>query len=112
MSEPGRTWWRSLEELDPAALEALLARQYPSQAAAWLDPLRRREFLKLMAASLALGGLTACTSQPPEKIVPYVKAPEDVIPGKPLFFATAVAHPGGKIGRASCRERAASSGRG
>src|SRR5437899_2614635 len=96
MSEPGRTWWRSLEELaDPAALEALLARQYPSQAAAWLDPFRRREFLKLMAASLALGGLTACTSQPPEKIVPYVKAPEDVVPGKPLFFATAVAHPGG-----------------
>ncbi len=95
MSESGRTWWRSLEELDPAALEALLARQYPSQAAAWLDPLRRREFLKLMAASLALGGLTACTSQPPEKIVPYVKAPEDVVPGKPLFFATAVAHPGG-----------------
>ena len=96
MSEPGRTWWRSLEELaDPAALEALLARQYPSQAAAWLDPLRRREFLRLMAASLALGGLTACTSQPPEKIVPYVKAPEDVVPGKPLFFATAVAQPGG-----------------
>jgi len=96
MSEPGRVWWRSLEELaDPAALEALLARQYPSQAGAWMDPLRRREFLKLMAASLALGGLTACTSQPPEKIVPYVKAPEDVVPGKPLFFATAVIHPGG-----------------
>src|SRR5207253_398024 len=61
----------------------------------YVRPLRRREFLKLMAASLALGGLTACTSQPPEKIVPYVKAPEDVVPGKPLFFATAVAHPGG-----------------
>src|SRR5207247_8082328 len=91
----GRVWWRSLEELaDPAALEALLARQYPSQAGAWMDPLRRREFLKLMAASLALGGLTACTSQPPEKIVPYVKAPEDIVPGKPLFFATAVAQGG------------------
>src|SRR5437016_11603919 len=59
-----------------------------------MDPLRRREFLKLMAASLALGGLTACTSQPPEKIVPYVKAPEDIVPGKPLFFATAVAQGG------------------
>jgi len=95
MSEPGRVWWRSLEELaDPAALEALLARQYPSQAGAWMDPLRRREFLRLMAASLALGGLTACTSQPPEKIVPYVKAPEDIVPGKPLFFATAVAQGG------------------
>src|SRR5207253_10722143 len=96
MSEPGRTWWRSLEELaDPAALEALLARQYPSQAAAWLDPFRRREFLKLMAASLALGGLRAWTSQPPEKIVPYVTSPEDVRPGKPLCCATAVAHTGG-----------------
>src|SRR5438552_1657357 len=65
-----------------------------SRAGAWMDPLRRREFLKLMAASLALGGLTACTSQPPEKIVPYVKAPEDIVPGKPLFFATAVAQGG------------------
>ncbi len=95
MSHPGRVWWRSLEELaDPAALDALLARQYPSQAAAWLDPLRRREFLKLMGASLALGGLTACTSQPMEKIVPYVKAPEDIVPGKPLFFATALTRGG------------------
>src|SRR5438552_15646171 len=96
MSASGRTWWRSLEELDPAALEALLARQYPSQAAAWMDPLRRREFLKLMAASPALGGLTACTSQPPEKIAPYVTAPEDIVPGKPPFFPSDVAQ--GRLG--------------
>jgi molybdopterin-containing oxidoreductase family iron-sulfur binding subunit len=45
--------------------------------------------LELLGASLALGGATSCTRQPPEKIVPYVTAPEEVVPGKPLFYATA-----------------------
>ena len=43
-----------------------------------------------MGASLALAGVTACTRQPPEKIVPYVRQPEELVPGKPLFFATAM----------------------
>ena len=43
-----------------------------------------------MGASLALAGVTACTRQPAEKIVPYVRQPEELIPGKPLFFATAM----------------------
>ncbi|HEX9149047.1 MAG TPA: 4Fe-4S dicluster domain-containing protein, partial [Thermoanaerobaculia bacterium] len=50
----------------------------------------RRTFLKLMGASLALAGVTACTRQPAEKIVPYVRQPEEIIPGKPLFYATAM----------------------
>ena len=51
-----------------------------------------------MGASLALAGLTACSSQPSDKIVPYARAPEEVIPGKPLFFATAVALGGCAVG--------------
>ena len=43
-----------------------------------------------MGASLALAGVTACTQQPAEKIVPYVRQPEEMIPGKPLFYATAM----------------------
>ncbi len=43
-----------------------------------------------MSASLALAGVTACTVQPDELIVPYVRQPEELIPGKPLFFATAM----------------------
>ena len=43
-----------------------------------------------MGASLALAGVTACTRQPDEKIVPYVRQPEEIVPGKPLFFATAM----------------------
>ena len=42
-----------------------------------------------MGASLALAGLTACTRQPTEHIMPYVRQPEELIPGRPLFFATA-----------------------
>ncbi len=65
-----------------------LHREFPAQASEWLDPVGRRNFLKLMGASLALAGATACTRQPDELIVPYVRQPEDVVPGKPLFFAT------------------------
>jgi molybdopterin-containing oxidoreductase family iron-sulfur binding subunit len=51
----------------------------------------RRSALKLMGASAALAGLTACTKLPTEKIVPYAQQqPEDFIPGKPLFYATAM----------------------
>ena len=87
----GRAYWKSLEELagDPA-VEEMLRREFPEQASLFDDPLGRRQFLTLMGASLALAGLTGCTRQPEEKIVPYVKPPEGVVPGRPLFFATAV----------------------
>ena len=54
------------------------------------DGLDRRELFKFVGASLALAGATACTRQPAEKIVPYVRQPEEIIPGKPLFYATAM----------------------
>ena len=47
-----------------------------------------------MSASLALAGVGACTRQPQEQIVPYVRQPEDIVPGRPLFFASAVIHGG------------------
>jgi molybdopterin-containing oxidoreductase family iron-sulfur binding subunit len=86
-----QAFWRSLDELagDPAFQERLY-NEFPSQIEAIVDPVARREFLKLMGASLALAGLTACTRQPPETIVPYVRQPEELIPGRPLFFATAM----------------------
>jgi MoCo/4Fe-4S cofactor protein with predicted Tat translocation signal len=90
-SASGKEYWRGLEEL--AATEEFqdfLHREFPEQASEWKDPIGRRKFLKLMGASLALAGLSACTVQPTEKIVPYVRPPEELIPGKPLFFATAM----------------------
>ncbi len=84
-------WWRTLEERaeDPAFQEHLY-NEFPSEIEAITDPVARRTFLKLMGASMALAGVTACTRQPAEKIVPYVRQPEELIPGVPLFFATAM----------------------
>src|SRR5712692_9951513 len=92
----GEQYWRSLEELaGTEAFQELLHREFPRQAS-MLDAVSRREFLKLMGASLALAGLSACGGPAPtdEKIVPYVKQPEGSLPGKPLFFATAFTHDG------------------
>ncbi|MEO7191865.1 MAG: TAT-variant-translocated molybdopterin oxidoreductase [Vicinamibacterales bacterium] len=93
----GRTYWRSLEELaDTAEFRDYVQREFPAQAGEFTDPAGRRQFLKLMGASLALAGVSACTRQPPEALVPYVRQPEELIPGRPLFFATAM--PQGGVG--------------
>ena len=90
-STEGKRYWQSLEELaDSPSFKALVQREFPTQASEWLDPKGRRGFLKLMGASIALAGATACTRQPDELIVPYVRQPEEVVPGRPLFFATAM----------------------
>src|SRR6476660_4141996 len=86
----GPEYWRSLEELAGSPeFQEMLHREFPKGASEWLDSVSRRGFLKLMGASLAMAGMTACTKQPLEPIVPYVKQPEEVVPGRPLFFATA-----------------------
>ena len=87
----GRAYWRSLEELaDTPDFRQYVHREFPAQASEFTDPAGRRQFLKLMGASLALAGVSACTRQPAEKIVPYVRQPEEIVPGRPLFYATAM----------------------
>src|SRR2546425_1068715 len=86
----GLEFWRSLEELAGSPeFQEMLYREFPKGASEWLDSVSRRGFLKLMGASLAMAGMTACSKQPLEPIVPYVRQPEEVIPGRPLYFATA-----------------------
>src|SRR5215831_4025059 len=86
----GPEYWRSLEELAGSPeFQEMLHREFPKGASEWLDDVSRRGFLKLMGASLALAGMTGCTKLPVQEIVPYVKQPEQVVPGVPMFFATA-----------------------
>jgi molybdopterin-containing oxidoreductase family iron-sulfur binding subunit len=86
----GPEYWRSLEELAGTdEFQEMLHREFPKGASEWLDDFSRRGFLKTMGASLALAGLTGCTRMPSTEIVPYVKQPENVIPGRPKFYATA-----------------------
>jgi MoCo/4Fe-4S cofactor protein with predicted Tat translocation signal len=83
-------FWRSLEELSGSeSFMEFLHNEFPRETS-WVKTLSRRDFLKLLAAPLALAGLSACTPQPVERIVPYAEAPEGLVPGKPLFFATAM----------------------
>jgi MoCo/4Fe-4S cofactor protein with predicted Tat translocation signal len=89
----GRRFWRSLEEyLNTPEFQEMLHREFPEQASEWTNPLTRRRFLTLMGASLALMGLNGCSTQPAprEKIMPYVRQPEEIELGKKLLFATAM----------------------
>jgi MoCo/4Fe-4S cofactor protein with predicted Tat translocation signal len=83
-------FWRSLEELaGNREFREQMHREFPKGASEWIDAVSRRGFLKLMGSSLALAGMSACTKQPMEPIVPYVKQPEGLVPGRPMFYATA-----------------------
>jgi len=87
----GPEYWRSLEELagSPEFQEAL-HREFPKGASEWLDTVSRRGFLKVMGASLGLAGMTGCVKLPKEAIVPYVRQPEGIVPGRPKYYATAL----------------------
>src|SRR6202140_2116478 len=87
-SAQGPQYWKSLEELaETDEFKAFLEDEFAVRTPDFLEPANRRNFLKLMGASLALAGVTACTKQPKETIVPYVRQPEGFVLGKPLFFA-------------------------
>ncbi|KAA3450603.1 molybdopterin oxidoreductase [Mesorhizobium sp. SARCC-RB16n] len=93
----GREPWRSLDELaDTAEFRRFVEEEFPAIAERLPLSLDRRTLLKLMGASLSLAGLTACSEA--ERIVPYVHQPENVVPGKPLYYATALSSDGYGIG--------------
>src|SRR6202050_3299798 len=60
-AKSGKQYWRTLDELaDDPHFEELLHREFPRQASEWDDAGDRRDFLKLMAPSLAFAGLAGC----------------------------------------------------
>ncbi len=87
----GKQYWRSLEELaDTPQMQKFIDDEFPNRSS--LAQINRRDMLKFMGASMALAGLGGCRSvfMPQEKLVPYVKAPEELVPGMPLFYASSV----------------------
>jgi MoCo/4Fe-4S cofactor protein with predicted Tat translocation signal len=87
----GPTFWRTLEEAaESEELRAYVEQEFPGLSGQIPQGVDRRSLLKVMGASLAMAGAAACTKQPKELIVPYVRQPENVIPGLPLFYATAM----------------------
>ncbi|MGB8654339.1 MAG: TAT-variant-translocated molybdopterin oxidoreductase, partial [Candidatus Acidiferrales bacterium] len=91
----GKRFWQSVHELsDTEEFHDFLENEFPANAAKDGLDVNRRDVLKLMAASAAMTGLSACTKLPVEKIVPYVKPPEQIVAGKPLFYATSMTEAG------------------
>ena len=90
----GHAFWRSLDELSGTPdFRAFLEAEFPALAPAAAD-MDRRSMLKVMAASLALAGLTGCRGEADETALPYVNAPESLVLGEPKFYATAVSFAG------------------
>jgi molybdopterin-containing oxidoreductase family iron-sulfur binding subunit len=87
----GPKYWRSLDELTGTpGFKAQIEREFP-EGAAELDGVDRRHFMKIMAASFALGGAGLAGCRRPEKfILPYGKSVEGIIPGLPSYYATAM----------------------
>ncbi|MGF1656745.1 MAG: TAT-variant-translocated molybdopterin oxidoreductase [Verrucomicrobiales bacterium] len=97
----GPRYWRGIADLENTPeFREWLEREFPQGAAELeMDGVSRRSFLRLMGASLALagfGGLGACR-RPEGYLIPHTDAPEWLIPGKSLLYATAMQKPGGAI---------------
>ncbi|HTS74899.1 MAG TPA: TAT-variant-translocated molybdopterin oxidoreductase [Bryobacteraceae bacterium] len=83
--------WRSMDELaETEEFRKFVEDEFPNRTPDWNDESSRRKFLTLMGASIAMAGASACTVMPAREIIPYVRQPEDFVPGRPLFYATAM----------------------
>src|SRR5258706_8800495 len=68
--------------------ESMVMGTEDADALAGLVSVTRRDLLQMVGAGLSLAALEGCAQQPLEKIVPYVKSPEELIPGRPLYYAS------------------------
>jgi MoCo/4Fe-4S cofactor protein with predicted Tat translocation signal len=96
----GKRYWRSLEELaDTPEFQSWLKREFPSGAAELeLDGVTRRNFLRLMGASMALAGIGLSGCRRPEAyLVPYTKSVEWLVPGKAVLYTTSMPGPAGGL---------------
>ncbi|MGQ0506182.1 MAG: TAT-variant-translocated molybdopterin oxidoreductase, partial [Myxococcaceae bacterium] len=83
-----REYWTSINEKVNGYTHDEIGPEFP-QGADELNGVGRRDFVKLMGASLAFAGVTGCTSPTREKILPYNHKPPEVTPGNALHYATA-----------------------
>ena len=93
-------YWQSIDQwMGSPKFETMIQDEFPEDASEWLDPVSRRRFLTMAGASVALAGAVGCNPSfkpaSQKKIVPYVNQPDQIIPGVPLFFATAMPQQGG-----------------
>ncbi|WP_148863670.1 TAT-variant-translocated molybdopterin oxidoreductase [Marinobacter fonticola] len=87
--QEGAGYWRSLAELaQTPEYQDAAAGEFGGEGKPWQEPVSRRNVLKLLGASMALAGVSGCSRQPEEHIVPYVNMPEQMVPGQARYYAT------------------------
>ena len=106
-------FWQSVDRwMDSPKFRDDMQNEFPDDAAEWIDPVSRRQFLTLMGASVALAGAIGCNpSLKPasqRKVLPYVVQPTEILPNVPLFFATAM--PQASLSRATKAGRSSARG--
>jgi len=87
--QTGRTYWRNLDELaNTPEFQAFISKEFPHYAPSLMTTPTRRQFLKVMGASVALAGLVGCRRYPERKLAPFASRPEGRVPGEPQYYAT------------------------
>lgn len=82
-------YWRSLQDLDNTPeFEEMLRNEFPQAASEFPKGISRRRWLQLMGASLALGA-AGCRFET-ETIAPFVKRPQNRVPGESTKYATTI----------------------
>jgi molybdopterin-containing oxidoreductase family iron-sulfur binding subunit len=83
-----RAYWRSLAQIeDRPEYRTALEREFPEGASELPEGVSRRDMMMLLGASMSLAGVAGCR-RPVEEIVPFVTAPEEIVPGIPRYYAT------------------------
>jgi molybdopterin-containing oxidoreductase family iron-sulfur binding subunit len=92
MSE--KHYWRSSAELEGSKeFEKFHHREFQEGASELEDGVTRRNFLKLMGASIAFATASGCAIRKPvQKIRPYAQMPEHVTVGKSVYYATSFSY--------------------
>ena len=88
IKKTNKTYWKSIEDKNNSnKLKSLIENEFPKGTVELSETMTRKKFLSLMGASMAMAGLVGCR-KPVQKILPYIQAPEEIIPGIPNYYAS------------------------
>ena len=83
-----KTYWKSIDDKNNSdKIKSLIENEFPAGTVEISETMTRKKFLSLMGASMAMAGLVGCR-KPVQKILPYIQAPEEIIPGIPNYYAS------------------------
>ena len=88
IKESNKIYWKSIKDKNNSEeIKSLIENEFPAGTVELAETMTRKKFLSLMGASMAMAGLVGCR-KPAQKILPYIQAPEEIIPGIPNYYAS------------------------